>query len=141
MSHRATAVGTLATGLLLSACSIFLPRAEEYRSDTYRGSYFDSIAVISGSDEQGMLQMAHRVRDRLEQEGIGIVHVRGLWPTEIAAVEGICETYRVKGVVVVVWNRLTLRECQTQSVAFDVQGEFAGAERMTGRLLGFLRKG
>lgn len=134
-----TAVAAAAVAALWG-CGTFLHKYEEYQNPQVDVARFDSVAVISGSDEQGALQMAARARSRLEEAGVQVVHVRGLWATQLEALDGVCTQFHANGLVVVEWNRLTLRDCETRTVAFDVQGGFSGVDRMADRLVRYLRK-
>lgn len=143
-------------GLLCSAASCLRPygKVQEAVNPAVPGSQFRTLTVIAAGDEDADIQVAVRVRRSLEQAGVAVVPSPGRWPTELAALEGVCgvnevpestavqrAAARVDGVLFVSWDRLLLRDCPTQRTAYEIKGSWSGVDYMVRRLVKYLRTG
>jgi hypothetical protein len=129
--------------LFAAGCGTLLPQPRERRILEVPGTHFTRLAVIAGSDEGNGPLMARRVRSALRDE-VTISPVTGVFSDEAEAVARICSGDATdgpppNGVVIVLWNRLSLRDCETRRTAYEVQGAYEGTEQMTRRLTAYLR--
>lgn len=112
---------------------------KEFVNPNVMGDRIRTIAVLAGSDRQATLQMTARSVTRLREAGLTIVQPGGLWESEAAVMEGLCsaedQERKYDGVLFITWDRLTLRDCETQAVAYDVRGGHRGVDEMTERLM------
>jgi hypothetical protein len=141
MSIRSGPLIVLFFAGLTLGCSGALGRVEESRDFSIPGERFHRIAIIAGGSTSFDLQVAVRTQQTLEEEGYEASTPSGRWGSPSAAVEDLCaaEDAGQDGVIIVVWDDLELRDCETRRVAFHIKGGFGGVEEMTERLLRYLR--
>jgi hypothetical protein len=85
---------------------------------------YKAVAVIGADDSSPTLRMNVMVREELKKQGVEAVRRSGRWTTEEDALIGICKSTEppaVQGVVIVAWDTLILRECQSKEVAYRIQ--------------------
>ncbi len=132
----------------LSACSMLLSpkkRTVEQRSAKFSGSTYKVIAVIAGDDSRGALRMSVMVRAKLREGGLQAIPRTGRWSVESEAMADICpagEAVNVDGVLFVYYNQLSLFDCRSRALAYQVEGgDDLGIEGMAKRLIDYLRSG
>jgi hypothetical protein len=105
---------------------------------------FKVLASIAGGDARTDLQIAVTVRQRLADSGITVIRRPGRWENPTDAVRAICapgQTPPVDGVLFIWYNRLELRDCMTESAAYEIGGTGSvGVTEMTDRLIKYLRR-
>ena len=141
MSARSGPPMALLLAALVVGCSGALGRVEESRDFSIPGERFQKLAIIAGGSTSFDLQVAARTQQILGEEEYEASIPSGRWGSPSAAVEDLCaaEDAQIDGVIIVVWDDLELRDCETRRVAFHVKGGFGGVEKMTDRLLRYLR--
>lgn len=128
-------------------CSRLLHRESDVRvfqSVEVRPDRFRIVAVVPADLSQFGPQIAHRAYQMLKDRGRDVVWIASAYEEGPGAMERLCPRGRVApydGVVFVTWDRVTLRDCETHEVAFDVQGGYTGVDAMTARLLRYLNGG
>lgn len=100
---------------------------------------FKVVAVIAGDDATPTLNMSAGIRTMLTDSGVVAVKAPGRWETETEATMDICGRLNFNGVVVVVYDRITLRTCPEREIAFEVQGGEEGLRGLGHQLLQYLR--
>jgi hypothetical protein len=105
---------------------------------------YKSLATIAGGGGSHIdLQMSVTVRSQLADSGFTVVRRSGRWADERSAVRAICSPDAVPlvdGVVFVWYDRLELRDCQNEVVAYEISGTAShGITDMTNRLIAYLR--
>jgi hypothetical protein len=102
------------------------------------------IATVAGGDGRTDLQISGTVRLQLEDSGFTVVRRAGRWDDERQAVRAICAPDAVPvvdGVLFIWYNRLELRDCATEGVAFEIKASAdKGITDMTNRLVVYLRR-
>ena len=128
------------TSLLACGRSAFYGRkADETINPRVPASRFKVLAVIAGDDAGPTLNMSAGIRTMLSDSGVVAVKAPGRWETESEATVDICGRLNFNGVVVVVYDRITLRTCPEREVAFEIEGGDDGLRGMGRRLLEYLR--
>jgi len=159
---RVVVVAALAAG-----CFHPYGKVTEFQSPTVPGTHFRTLSVIAGESDHSSIQIAARVRDSLTASKIvNVVNRSGRWVDEAGALKGICpdpsdtsaataasreaiandtsgtlgSMAPVDGVVIVWWNRVSLRDCRTQVVAYDATGAAEiGIDGLTRQLIRYLK--
>jgi hypothetical protein len=165
--HLAGRWRVVAAAVLAAGCFHPYGKVTEFQSPTVPGTRFRTLSVIAGESDHSSIQIAARVRDSLTASKIvNVVNRSGRWVDEAGALKGICpdpsdttagsEASRaaiasdstgtlasmapVDGVVIVWWNRLSLRDCRTQVVAYDATGAAEiGIDGLTRQLIRYLK--
>ncbi len=106
---------------------------------------FKVLAGIAGGDARTDLQISVTVRQRLADSGFTIIRRAGRWENQTDAVRAICapgQTPPVDGVLFIWYNRLELRDCITETAAYEIGGSggSVGITEMTDRLIKWLRR-
>jgi hypothetical protein len=133
------------TLLLLAACNTTLikPAKVSERKSQIPGSRIQRIAVIASDDQNSTIRMSATVRQQLNEAGVSAMRRAGRWSGESDAVAEICQPGQettVDGVLFVSYNRLTLRDCESKLVAYEIAGgNELGLEDLAKRLIGYLR--
>jgi hypothetical protein len=135
----------LATTMFLTGCGSIIkpPKMVERRSEI-PGNSIKTIAVIAGDDMQTTIRMSAGVREQLTKGGWNAIRKSGRWASEVEALEEICKpgTETVDGVLVVTYNILNLRHCESKSTAYRIEGGGElGLPQMAERLMVYLRTG
>jgi hypothetical protein len=148
MSARASFLLTLAL-LGAAACNRPLldrpkPAVERMNPEIPPGRY-RVLAGIAGGDARTDLQISVTVRQRLADAGFTVIRRPGRWETQTDAVRAICapgQTPPVDGVLFIWYNRLELRDCMTETAAYEIGGSGGsiGVTEMTDRLIKWLRR-
>lgn len=152
MSFRAASrwvlTATLA-GMAAAACNRPLfervrPAVERMNPEIPPGR-FRVLAAIAGGDTRTDLQISVTVRQRLADSGFTVVRRAGRWDGQAEAVRVICapgQTPSVDGVLFIWYNKLELRDCTTESAAYEIGGEGGsiGITAMVDRLIQWLRR-
>jgi hypothetical protein len=147
MSSAARVAPLLAVASVLG-CANLLPakgRVTEFKSTTVPATVtYKTIAVIASDDTNNALRMSASVRSQLTENGINGVKRSGRWDTEDSAVNEICRTPGpeglVQGVVIVSYDTLVLRECESKLVHYKIVGGGRLAlNQMAEKLIGFVR--
>jgi hypothetical protein len=128
-------------------CANLLPakgRVTEFRSTTAPNVAYKVIAVIASDDSNSSLRMSATVRTQLNENGVAGVRRSGRWDSEDTAVNEICRTPgpegSVQGVVIVSYDTLVLRECESRLVAYKIIGGGRLAlNQMADRLIEYVR--
>lgn len=146
----ANVVTRLAVVVWLCSCNP-LGGADEFVNPRLSGDTYRRFAVIASDDKQNTLRNALEVVTDLESAGLSASQPGGLWESEAAVMDGLCpedaedaedaEYGEFDGVLFVRYDRMTLRDCETHAVAYDIQGGLTGVRSMTERLLKYLRIG
>lgn len=146
MNKRWLRLGLLAAvGYVAVACGpVFQKRrpAVERVNSAIPAGRFQVIASIAGGDSRTDIRMAVTVREVLQDSGITVVRRSGRWDTELDAVKGICEPAgAVDGVLVIWYDRMVLRDCRTQTTAYEISaGNEKGITEMATSLVRYLRR-
>lgn len=150
-----------------TACFHPYGKVSEFQNARIPGSHFRTLTVIAGEGDRSSIQIAARVRDSLtSSKVVNVVNRSGRWVDEAGALQEICpdsaaapattDSSRaaiandstgilasmapVDGVVIVWWNRVSLRDCRTQVVAYDATGAAQiGIDELTRQLLRYLK--
>lgn len=148
MTWRAPLLATLA--LAGSACAgrpIFdRPKpAVERMNPAIPPGRFKVFASIAGGDARTDLQISATVRQILADSGFTVIRRPGRWENQTDAVRAICapgQTPAVDGVLFIWYNRLELRDCLTESAAYEIGGSggSVGVTEMADRLIRWLRR-
>lgn len=106
---------------------------------------FRVLAAIAGGDTRTDLQISATARQLLTDSGFTVVRRAGRWEGQADAVRAICapgQAPAVDGVLFVWYNRLELRDCTTESAAYQIGGEGGtiGITGMIDRLIRWLRR-
>jgi len=161
--------GVVIAAALAAGCLHPYGKVSEFQSPKIPGSRFQTVSVIAGESDHNTIQIAARVRDSLSaSKAINVVNRTGRWVDEAGALKEICpdSTARpattdssraaiasdstgilasmapVDGVVIVWWNRISLRDCRTMVVAYDATGAAQiGVDELTRNLLHYLKGG
>lgn len=152
MSARAWCFGALAFASLgLPACTgrkLFdTPRPMIERANPNvpipPGGY-RTLATVAGGTMLTDFQIAGTVRQQLEDSGFTMLRRAGRWEDERAAVRAICAPDAVPvvdGVLFIRYNKLELRDCGTEGIAFEISSSpNKGITDMTNRLVLYLRR-
>jgi hypothetical protein len=119
------------------------PAIERMNPDIPSGRY-KVLVSIAGGNARYDLQMSVTVRQRLIDSGYTVIKRPGRWETQADAVRAICapgQVPPVDGVVFTWYNRLELRDCVTETAAYEVEGGGSiGITDMADRLIKFLRR-
>ena len=150
MSARARCLAALAS-LGLAACTgrpIFdkpRPMIERINPNVPipPGGY-RTIATVAGGASRVDFQISGTVRQQLEDSGFTMLRRAGRWDDERAAVRAICAPDAVPvvdGVLFIRYNKLELRDCATEGIAFEINASAnKGITDMTNRLVRYLRR-
>jgi len=150
MSARAWCLGALAA-VGLAACAS-RPLFDKARPMIERANPnvpipaggYRTIAYVSGGGGMTDFQISSTVRQQLEDSGFTMLRRAGRWDDERSAVRAICAPDAVPvvdGVLFIWYNRLELRDCATEGVAFEVKSSpDKGITHMTNRLVVYLRR-
>jgi hypothetical protein len=141
---RLMPVLALATTL---GCSQLLPargRVTEFKSTTVPNVTYKTIAVIASDDTNNAIRMSASVRSQLTENGINGVRRSGRWDNEDNAVNEICRNAGpeglVQGVVIVSYDTLVLRECESKLVHYKIVGGGRLAlNQLADKLIGFVK--
>lgn len=164
---RARLASIAIAATLAAACFHPYGKVSEFQSTRIPGSRFHTLTVISGDNEHAAILIAARVRDSLQaSKVVNVVNRSGRWVDEAGALREICpdssqagamtDSSRaaiasdssgilatmapVDGVVIVWWNRISLRDCRTQTTAYDATGAAQiGIDELTRQLLRYLK--
>lgn len=159
--------GIAVAATLAVACFHPYGKVSEFQSSKIPGSRFHTLTVISGETEHSSILIAARVRDSLqESKVVNVVNRSGRWVDEAGALREICpdsaeanampDSARaaiasdstgilatmapVDGVVIVWWNRVSLRDCKSQTTAYDATGAAQiGIDELTRQLIRYLK--
>lgn len=106
---------------------------------------FRVLAAVAGGDTRTDLQISATVRQRLADSGFTVVRRAGRWDGQADAVRAICapgQAQMVDGVLFIWYNKLELRDCTTESAAYEIggQGGSIGVTSMVDRLILWLRR-
>jgi len=105
---------------------------------------YRTIATVAGGTMLTDFQIAGTVRQQLEDSGFTMLRRAGRWEDEGAAVRAICAPDAVPvvdGVLFIRYNKLELRACATEGVAFEINSSAnKGITDMTNRLILYLRR-
>jgi hypothetical protein len=106
---------------------------------------FRVLAAIAGGDTRTDLQISVTARQRLADSGFTVVRRAGRWDGQAEAVRAICapgQAPAVDGVLFVWYNRLELRDCTTESAAYQIgsDGSSIGITEMIDRLVRWLKR-
>lgn len=107
-----------------------------------RRRYDQLVTIAGGGGTRIDLQVSVTVRTQLADSGFNVGRRAGRWSDEVSAVRAICAPDAVPpdGVIFVWYDRLELRDCQTEKVAFEVSGTGnQGITAMTDRLILYMR--
>lgn len=121
---------------------MFASDIKERRSPTALGEDYQTILVVSGSEEQLDLRITQQARDGLRAGGWNALRQSGLWETETDVLEDQCplgERSEIEAVLFVWHNRLKLRECSSHVVVYEIRSTYAGSEKLLEHLKNFLR--
>ena len=117
----------------------------EQQSSKHTGAEYKLITVIAGDDSRGALRMSVLVRRKLNEGGWQAVTRSGRWTTENDALGDICpqgEAVNVDGVLFVYYNQLSLFDCRSRTLSYQVEGgEQLGIDQMAQRLIVYLKGG
>lgn len=136
---------TILTVLGASACGRLLHRESdlrEFESSEIRPNRFRILAVVPADPSQFGPQIAYRAFRLLRDRGKTVVWIGAAYDEGPAAMARLCPQGKVAsfdGVVFVTWDRITLRDCATHEIAYDIQGGYTGVDAMTGRLIRYLQ--
>ena len=123
-SSRVFAVGFAA--LVLANCGgLIKPMSStEHRNPDINGNKYKTIAVIGGDDTRTTIRMSATVREQLTRNGVNAVRRAGRWASQLEAMNDICKPgeQTVDGVLVVTYNKLSLHDCETKGVAYEIEG-------------------
>ena len=102
------------------------------------------IATVAGGATRVDFQISATVRQQLEDSGFTMLRRAGRWEDERAAVRAICAPEAVPavdGVLFIRYNKLELRNCATEGIAFEINASAnKGITDMTNRLVTYLRR-
>ena len=119
------------------------PAIERMNPDIPSGRYRVLVAIAGGNARYD-LQMSVTVRQRLSDSGFTVIKRAGRWETQADAVRAICapgQVPPVDGVIFTWYNRVELRDCVTETAAYEVEGGgSAGITEMADRLIKWLRR-
>lgn len=140
--------GAAALGLDCNGRSLFeRPRPVNERwSATIASNRFHVIATIAGGDSRTELQVSATVRQQLEDSGFTVVRRAGRWDSEVAALRAICAPDAVPvvdGVLFIWYNRLELRDCESEGTAYEIAGSpegGTGVVEMSDKLVRYLKR-
>ena len=161
--------GLAAVAAVTLAVGCFHPygRVSEFQSSRIPGSRFHTLTVIAGDADHSSIAIAARVRDSLTSaKVVNVVNRQGRWVDEAGALREICPDSSntvapadsahaavandstgilasmapVDGIVIVWWNRVSLRDCRTQTTAYDATGAAQiGIDELTRQLVRYLK--
>lgn len=139
----------LAAGLIgITACNRPLfdkprPAVERMNPEIPPGR-FQVFAAIAGDNSRTDLQISVTVRQQMTDSGFTVIRRPGRWETQADAVRAICapgQVPPVDGVLFIWYNRLELRDCTTESAAYEISGQGSvGITGMVDRLVRWLRR-
>jgi hypothetical protein len=139
----------LAAGAVAAACAgrpLFdKPKAAVERvNPEIPPSRFHVLATIAGNSARTDLQISATVRERLADSGFTVVRRAGRWENQADAVRSICapgQVPPVDGVLFIWFDRLELRDCTTESAAYEIGGGGSvGITGMVDRLVTWLKR-
>lgn len=156
-----------ALALLTAGCFHPYGKVSEFQSAKIPGTRFHTVTVIAGESDHSSILIAARVRDSLQSSKIvNVVNRSGRFVDEAGALREICpdssgttavsDSTRamiandstgtlaamapVDGIVIVWWNRISLRDCRTQTTAYDATGAAQiGIDDLTRQLVRYLK--
>jgi len=142
---RPTQGGQLVTRLRVrnaSACNrsaLYGGSANETIHPVIAGTRFRMLAVIAGDDSRPDLNMSAGLRGMLRDSGWTALPAPGRWESEMDATADLCSRNTFQGVVVVLYDRVTLRACPDRETAYEIEGSDLGLRAMANRLMAYLR--
>lgn len=164
---RARLSGIAVAAVTLAGCFHPYGKVSEFQSAKIPGSRFHTVSVISGESDRSAIMIAARVRDSLSaSKVVNVVNRSGRWADEAGALRELCpdssavsgaqDSARVAiandttgtlaamapvdGIVIVWWNRVSLRDCRSQVVAYDATGAAQiGIDDLTRQLIRYLK--
>jgi len=105
---------------------------------------YRTLATVAGGTTLVDFQIAGTVRQQLEDSGFTMLRRAGRWEDEREAVRAICAPDAVPvvdGVLFIRYNKLELRDCTTEGIAFEIAASAnKGITDMTNRLVLYLRR-
>lgn len=142
-------VGLAGVLIALTGCLQRYSRVNELVNPNIPGSKFRELVVIAEDDDDTSLQIALRVRMRLQQEGWTVIRRGGRWTTEFEALDQLCpradstaqDAGAVDGVLIVGWDRFTLWDCAERRAAYEIRGGYTGIDNMFTHLRRYLKGG
>lgn len=120
------------------------PMVERSNPTVPAGRYRALTTIAGGGESQIDIQISATVRSQLTDSGFTVVRRAGRWSDERSALRAICAPEAipsVDGVVFVWYDKLELRDCRSEAVAYEIRGSANhGITDMTGRLIRYLRR-
>ena len=105
---------------------------------------FHVLATIAGGNARTDLRISATARQQLSDSGFTVIRKAGRWETQQEAVRQICapgQVPPVDGVLFVWYNRIELRDCTTESAAYEINGQGSvGITGMIDRLVAWLKR-
>jgi len=118
-------------------------RIDEFGSTTADLTSLKVLAVVPTDNTQFGPTIANRVYGTLKEKGTRIF----LWRPTVydegkPSAERLCglQSENFNGVIFVAWNRITLRDCKSFEIVYNIDGGYAGVDEMTKRVLLFLNR-
>lgn len=100
------------------------------------------MAVVAGNDAKTDLNLSAGLREMLRDSGWTALQAPGRWESELDATADLCSRATFQGVLVVMYDRLTLRACPDREIAYEIDGAAdLGLRGMANRLMAYLRTG
>lgn len=131
--------------LVIVACgrsALYGGTADETVHPRIAGSRFRVIAVIAGNDSKPDLNLSAGLRAILRDSGWTALPAPGRWESELDATADVCSRSTFQGVLVVLYDRVTLRACPDREIAYEIDGGAdLGLRGMASRLMAYLRTG
>lgn len=121
------------------------PAVERVSMTIPPGRFHVIASIAAGGASRTDLQISATVRQRMSDSGFTMIRKAGRWQSMAEAVRFICapgQTPAADGVLFVWYNRLELRDCTTESAAFEIGGEGSsvGITAMVDRLIRWLKR-
>jgi len=117
----------------------------EIRHVPGQGEKYTALGVVPFDPNGYDPQIAGRARRQLESHGIEaemIIVEGGGSPYYETVLREICEGARspieAQGVVFVTWDRLELRDCDSGEIVYEIEGGYAGIDRMVEHMVGYI---
>lgn len=134
----------LALGISSAACSslAYRSRVEEFHNADLSATRYTTVAVLPVDPNGFDMNIAARVRDHLLKEGLQVIPAIKLVGEGEVTTKEACEPGRnpgYTGIVFVTWDRLIVRDCATTAVAYRAVGGYAGVDKLTQRLVAYLK--
>jgi hypothetical protein len=146
-SHRGAALLAGFVALSLTACGsgiLMRENTQEFRNEAVNPAGLRMLVVVPANPASNDVQVAGRAHEIMRQERWPAVLRRAASANEEAATTNVCKAEElngeVHGVAFVTWDRITLRDCTTNEVAYQVLGAYAGVDVMTRKLVAYLRE-